>query len=60
MPSEGTTRRSIRIDDELWSAALAAVAENGDNLSDIMREALRAYVEAHKKTPPILTDDGEQ
>lgn len=43
--SKGTTRRAVRIDDELWGAALAVAAERGENLSDIIRAALRAYID---------------
>lgn len=43
--SKGTTRRAVRVDDELWTAAQAVAAERGENLSDIIRAALRAYIE---------------
>lgn len=43
--SKGTTRRAVRVDDELWGAALAVAAERDENLSDIIRDALRAYIE---------------
>lgn len=43
--SKGTTRRAVRIDDELWTAALAVAAARDENLSDIIRAALRAYIE---------------
>lgn len=43
--SKGTTRRSVRIPDETWDAALVIATKNGDNLSDIMREALEQYIE---------------
>jgi Arc/MetJ family transcription regulator len=42
--SKGTTRRSIRVDDELWEHAHTRAAEQGDNLSAIIRDALRRYV----------------
>jgi len=42
--SKGTARRAVRIDDELWGAALAVAAERGDKLSDIIRAALTAYI----------------
>ena len=44
MPTEGTTRRAVRIKDELWQAAQAVAAERGENLSDIIRNALQAYI----------------
>lgn len=43
--SKGTTRRAVRVDDDLWTAALAVAAERDENLSDIIRDALRAYIE---------------
>jgi len=42
--SKGTTKRSIRIDDALWTAALQVAARRGEKLSDIIRGALRAYI----------------
>jgi len=38
-------KRSIRIDDALWTAALQVAARRGEKLSDIIRGALRAYIE---------------
>ena len=46
--SKGTTHRTVRIDDELWNQAKAKADADGVNLSIIIREALRQYVEAHK------------
>lgn len=42
--SKGTTRRAVRIDDALWTTARTVAAERGENLSDIIRAALVAYV----------------
>jgi predicted DNA-binding protein len=42
--SKGTARHAVRIEDDLWEAAKQAAAKNGDNLSNIIREALSAYV----------------
>jgi len=44
--SKGTTRRTVRIEDGLWEAAQAKAEANGDNLSDIIRQALRDYLES--------------
>lgn len=44
MPTKGTPKRGIRIDDELWNAALASAARRGDNLADILRDRLREYI----------------
>jgi macrodomain Ter protein organizer (MatP/YcbG family) len=38
-----TPRRSIRIPDDVWSAAQAKATERGDNLSEVIREALARY-----------------
>jgi hypothetical protein len=47
MPNQPkTATRSIRIEDELWAAALAATKERGDTISDVVRKALSAYVRA--------------
>lgn len=43
--TRGTTRRTIRIEDELWEAAQTKAAQQGDNLSAILRDALRKYLE---------------
>ena len=42
--SKGTKVRTVRIDDALWDAAQAKAAEQGDNLSEIIRRALTEYV----------------
>ena len=44
MPSKGTKRRSVRVEDEIWLPALAKAAEREESLSDIIRDALRAYI----------------
>lgn len=44
--SRGTERRSIRIDGELWAAAQEHAGRRSDNVSEILRAALVAYVEA--------------
>jgi hypothetical protein len=45
VPTKGTTRHAIRIPDDLWSAALAKARERGDKLSQIIRQALVAYLD---------------
>ena len=42
--SKGTPRRSIRIDDELWEKAQGIASQRDENLSDIIRKALEAYI----------------
>lgn len=36
--------RTVRVPDELWQAARAKADERGDNVSQVVREALRRYV----------------
>ena len=43
MPSKGTTRRSIRVTDDEWNAALQAAERRGENLSEEIRKFLRRY-----------------
>jgi len=39
-----TPLRAVRVDDALWDAAQAKAAEKGDNLSAVIRDALRQYI----------------
>lgn len=45
MPSEGTKRRSIRVEDDLWERAKREAKARGDTLADVVRRALEDYVE---------------
>lgn len=46
----GVTRpRNVRVDDELWQAALAKAEENGEKVSDVIRRALVDYT-GHEAT----------
>lgn len=36
---------SVRIDPELWKAAVAKAARRGETVSDVIRQAVREYVE---------------
>jgi predicted HicB family RNase H-like nuclease len=49
MPSKGTTRRTIRVDDDLWNAALAAAEARGKSLSEDIRDLLEQYVKDWSK-----------
>lgn len=40
----GTPRRTIRIPDDLWDAAVAKAEERGESVSDVIRKALERYV----------------
>lgn len=42
--SKGTARRSIRIEDGLWRAALAKAAEEGRDVSAVIRELLTKWI----------------
>ena len=43
--SRGTIHRTVRVDDALWEAAKTKAALEGVSLSDVIREALRQYIE---------------
>jgi len=49
--SKGTTHRTVRIEDGLWDAARLAALAEGKSVSDVIREALQAYVESQKAQP---------
>jgi metal-responsive CopG/Arc/MetJ family transcriptional regulator len=55
--SRGTTHRTVRIEDGLWEEAKAAAAERGENLSDVLRDALRAYVESSASMRPATSSN---
>lgn len=44
MTSEGTTRRSVRISDEIWLAALTKARRRRETISDVLRRALVTYI----------------
>lgn len=44
-PSVGPIpHRTVRVPDDLWRGAQAKAAERGDNLSEVIRQALTRYV----------------
>lgn len=49
--SRGTVHRTIRISNEIWLPAKAKAEEEGQALSDIIREALLAYVNENPTKP---------
>jgi hypothetical protein len=49
-PRPGNPARAVRVEDELWDAAKAIAAERGEDLSAIMRDALRRYVKRHSSS----------
>lgn len=48
-PSEGTTRRSIRCEDELWDPAKEKAAAQGTNLSEVIRRLLTEWLKEGSK-----------
>lgn len=44
----GTKLRNIRVDDELWEAAMKAAEARGENLSEAIRAFLTRYVKRSK------------
>jgi hypothetical protein len=42
--SRGTRQRNFRCEDELWDQAKEVAEERGENLSDILRQALSNYI----------------
>lgn len=42
--------RAFRVEDELWADALEKAVAEGRTLSDVIREALEAYVRGSKKS----------
>ena len=50
--ARGTTKRSVRIDDALWDEAQTVAAERGENLSEVLRDKLRAYITEARATRP--------
>ncbi len=43
-----TPRHTVRINDDLWAAALQAAARRGETVSDVVRRALHDYVKETK------------
>lgn len=51
MPGRGTGRRTIRVPEDLWQAALSKAEERGEILSDEIRKFLERYVQRKPKRP---------
>jgi len=50
MPNtSGTPRRTVRVSDALWYEAAGYAAEEGKDMSTIVREALERYVRRRRK-----------
>lgn len=50
--SRGTKQRNFRAEDELWDKAKEVADRRGDNLSDILRQALETYVKDNQEEQP--------
>jgi len=44
-----TPLRAVRVDPELWEKARAVAEANNENLSAVIRDALRAYVQENEE-----------
>lgn len=53
MPGKGTTRRSIRVPDDVWLPARDLADSRGEDLSTVLRDALADYLEQHDESAPI-------
>jgi len=53
--TRGTTRRTFRAGDELWNEAQRIAKERGDNLSVILRDRLREYIEDNQEDQQLGT-----
>lgn len=50
MPGAGTTRRTIRINDDLWNAAKDLADRNGEDVSALIRRLLAESVAGNDET----------
>lgn len=53
----GAPRRTVRVEDDLWSRAQAAAAERGEDLSKVIRAALKAYIDGRLGQVIALADE---
>ena len=44
-----TPLRAVRVDPELWEKARAVADKQGENLSAVIRDALRDYIEENEE-----------
>lgn len=47
--TRGTTRRSVRMDDDLWAEFQAATKTAGVNASETIRGLIRDWINTHKQ-----------
>lgn len=55
--ARGTTKRNIRISDELWQAALKGTAERGSNVAEYIRGVLEREFGEGADLDAIIDDD---
>lgn len=49
--SKGTAHRTIRVEEDLWAAAMEKATERGENLSLVLRGHLESYAYGHQYSP---------
>lgn len=47
-PRPARRNRTVKVEDDLWEAALRKAEERGDVLSEVIRAALKRYVRSTK------------
>lgn len=47
---EKTPRRTVRVPDDVWQPAARKARDNGENVSEVIRRALAAYL---RDDPPV-------
>lgn len=50
--SRGTTKRPVRVEDDLWHPAAQAAQAEGTTRAEVMRQALVDLVARHPQTDP--------
>lgn len=48
-PTKGTPVHTVRVPNDEWQAARSIADRRGETLSDVIRTALRRYVQRHTK-----------
>ena len=48
-PRAARKNRTVKVEDDLWDAAMRKAEERGDVLSEVIREALKRYVKRGPK-----------
>ena len=47
-PRAARKNRTVKVEDDLWDAAMRKAEERGDVLSEVIREMLKRYVRSSK------------